>query len=110
MCGITGGIWSTPDKAIDAPLLTRMTDVLRHRGPDDDGAYVNECQLQDPVAAVPSQERCSPIQGESAESAPSLTRRAMLRLIPSALQVGLLLVCARMGMPSASGSAPKGMG
>ena len=38
MCGITGAIWTDPERAIDAPTLARMTDVLRHRGPDDRGA------------------------------------------------------------------------
>ena len=43
MCGITGAVWTAADKAIDAVVLTRMTDVLRHRGPDDEGTYSNEC-------------------------------------------------------------------
>jgi asparagine synthase (glutamine-hydrolysing) len=44
MCGITGAVWTAPDKAIDADQLVRMTDVLQHRGPDDSGAYVSECR------------------------------------------------------------------
>jgi len=39
MCGITGAIWSDPKKELDEPTLRRMTDVLRHRGPDDEGTH-----------------------------------------------------------------------
>jgi len=39
MCGITGAVWSDSRLAVDAETLRRMTDVLRHRGPDDRGAY-----------------------------------------------------------------------
>lgn len=39
MCGITGAIWCDQRKAIDADTLRRMTEVLRHRGPDDQGIY-----------------------------------------------------------------------
>lgn len=35
MCGITGALWSEPSSAIDPPTLNRMTDAIRHRGPDD---------------------------------------------------------------------------
>ncbi|MGO9110522.1 MAG: asparagine synthase (glutamine-hydrolyzing) [Thermoguttaceae bacterium] len=41
MCGITGGIWTEPRLAIDPQTLRRMTDVLRHRGPDDEGLYTS---------------------------------------------------------------------
>jgi asparagine synthase (glutamine-hydrolysing) len=40
MCGIAGGVWTAVDRAISPELLERMTSVLRHRGPDDCGAYV----------------------------------------------------------------------
>ncbi len=53
MCGITGGVWLSPAKRIDAPLLTRMTDVLRHRGPDDDGYYRRECQVLEGTGQQP---------------------------------------------------------
>ena len=42
MCGITGAVWTEPAKAIDAGTLGRMVEVLRHRGPDDDGTYTSE--------------------------------------------------------------------
>jgi asparagine synthase (glutamine-hydrolysing) len=35
MCGITGALWSDPSSAIDPRTLNRMTDAIRHRGPDD---------------------------------------------------------------------------
>ena len=40
MCGIAGFNWG------DEPLAVRMTDALQHRGPDDEGTYVdNEVSL-----------------------------------------------------------------
>jgi asparagine synthase (glutamine-hydrolysing) len=35
MCGIAGFSWC------DEHLIKRMTDAIRHRGPDDEGAYTN---------------------------------------------------------------------
>ncbi len=35
MCGIAGAVWSRPESAIDEAVLQRMTDAIRHRGPDD---------------------------------------------------------------------------
>lgn len=40
MCGIVG-IVRNDGKPVDEPLLTRMCEAIRHRGPDDDGFYVN---------------------------------------------------------------------
>lgn len=40
MCGIVGFV-RNDGKAIDEGLLTRMCDAIRHRGPDDDGFYIN---------------------------------------------------------------------
>ncbi|HEV8370374.1 MAG TPA: asparagine synthase (glutamine-hydrolyzing) [Pyrinomonadaceae bacterium] len=40
MCGIVGLVRSD-GKAVDQGLLTRMNQAIRHRGPDDDGFYVN---------------------------------------------------------------------
>lgn len=53
MCGITGAIWTDPRRAIDAPTLRKMTDVIRHRGPDDDGAYTSEFCLRPPYEPMP---------------------------------------------------------
>ena len=46
MCGITGGTWTGPRLAIDADTLRRMTDVLRHRGPDDEGFHSSDLALR----------------------------------------------------------------
>jgi asparagine synthase (glutamine-hydrolysing) len=53
MCGITGASWTSVDRAIDLPTLQRMTDSLRHRGPDADGTYFDELRLQPPHEAMP---------------------------------------------------------
>jgi len=36
MCGIAGFNWNDP------PLVEKMNEVLRHRGPDDEGCYLDE--------------------------------------------------------------------
>jgi asparagine synthase (glutamine-hydrolysing) len=40
MCGIAGFAFTDPRHPVDRELLRRMTDVLRHRGPDADGSHV----------------------------------------------------------------------
>jgi asparagine synthase (glutamine-hydrolysing) len=40
MCGITG-LFQFNDAPVDMELLRRMTAVLRHRGPDDEGFFVD---------------------------------------------------------------------
>lgn len=40
MCGITGAVWTRPEKAPEHDTLQRMSDSLRRRGPDGEGAYV----------------------------------------------------------------------
>src|SRR5215204_2019944 len=40
MCGIVG-IVNSEGKRVDEGLLGRMCNAIRHRGPDDDGFYVN---------------------------------------------------------------------
>jgi asparagine synthase (glutamine-hydrolysing) len=40
MCGIVG-IVRNDAKAIDEVLLSRMCEAIRHRGPDEDGFYIN---------------------------------------------------------------------
>jgi asparagine synthase (glutamine-hydrolysing) len=42
MCGITG-IFNTNQAPVDKELLQAMTNTLLHRGPDDEGLYVNGC-------------------------------------------------------------------
>jgi asparagine synthase (glutamine-hydrolysing) len=40
MCGIAGVLAFTDDFPLDEPTVRRMTDMLRHRGPDDAGTLV----------------------------------------------------------------------
>jgi asparagine synthase (glutamine-hydrolysing) len=40
MCGIAGIVLKDRAGVVDEPTLSRMTDVLRHRGPDDRGVNV----------------------------------------------------------------------
>jgi asparagine synthase (glutamine-hydrolysing) len=53
MCGITGAIWTDPDTAIEPAVLARMTDCLRHRGPDGEGSYRTELRHQPPYESMP---------------------------------------------------------
>lgn len=53
MCGITGAIWTDPKLAIEPDVLSRMTEALRHRGPDGEGAYRAEYRLRPPYEALP---------------------------------------------------------
>ena len=39
MCGIAGAIWWDHTRAVSSETLRRMTDSLRHRGPDADGHF-----------------------------------------------------------------------
>jgi len=41
MCGITGKINFDRSKNVDIDELRKMTDSIRHRGPDDEGFYIN---------------------------------------------------------------------
>jgi asparagine synthase (glutamine-hydrolysing) len=44
MCGICGALYLGEETApIEPELITRMTAVLAHRGPDDSGIYLNGC-------------------------------------------------------------------
>jgi asparagine synthase (glutamine-hydrolysing) len=42
MCGIAGAVWSDQGRPLERDTLRRMTDALRHRGPDDQGEYRSE--------------------------------------------------------------------
>jgi asparagine synthase (glutamine-hydrolysing) len=53
MCGIAGAIWTDPNRAIDAPTLQRMTDCLRHRGPDSQGVYHSDLRIRPPYESMP---------------------------------------------------------
>lgn len=39
MCGIVGHLKLSPSPAVPDGLIVRMSDAVRHRGPDDDGFY-----------------------------------------------------------------------
>ena len=53
MCGITGAIWTDPKQGIDAATLQKMTDVIRHRGPDEEGQYYSDFQVRPPYESLP---------------------------------------------------------
>jgi asparagine synthase (glutamine-hydrolysing) len=40
MCGIAGKVGFARETAVSSALVRRMMDAIRHRGPDDDGIYV----------------------------------------------------------------------
>src|SRR5882724_7930550 len=41
MCGIVGFLGSAGSAAQDAVVVRRMADLIRHRGPDDDGVWAD---------------------------------------------------------------------
>lgn len=41
MCGITGAVWLGDESAVESSTLKRMTDAITHRGPDDEGHWIN---------------------------------------------------------------------
>lgn len=41
MCGICGKMYFDPGRAVDPALIRDMTEVLRHRGPDDSGVFTD---------------------------------------------------------------------
>lgn len=42
MCGITGKIFFSKERNIEKAELKQMADVIQHRGPDDEGFYINK--------------------------------------------------------------------
>ena len=42
MCGICGVVNSDVENNVEHQLLKKMCDVIYHRGPDDDGVYLNQ--------------------------------------------------------------------
>ena len=42
MCGITGKIFFDRDRKVSLDELQKMTEVIRHRGPDDEGHFISE--------------------------------------------------------------------
>jgi asparagine synthase (glutamine-hydrolysing) len=41
MCGIAGIVNFDPDRPVDPERLRRMRDILRHRGPDGEGVWID---------------------------------------------------------------------
>src|SRR5262245_22695024 len=41
MCGIAGAAWTQGSWSVDLPTLKRMGEALRHRGPDDQGHFLD---------------------------------------------------------------------
>jgi asparagine synthase (glutamine-hydrolysing) len=50
MCGITGAVWTSVDRAVDPRTLDRMTDSLTHRGPDDRAVFFQALGQESPSA------------------------------------------------------------
>src|ERR1043165_7891459 len=42
MCGITGVVYFSKERKVAPELLKGMADVIRHRGPDDEGYYIRQ--------------------------------------------------------------------
>jgi asparagine synthase (glutamine-hydrolysing) len=42
MCGITGIYHFDKDRAVDNHLLKKMTDIIKHRGPDGEGYFIKD--------------------------------------------------------------------
>ena len=53
MCGIVGALWRDEKLSVDDATLGRMTDALRHRGPDDSGQYRSEIQTRSAQPPLP---------------------------------------------------------
>jgi len=41
MCGITGKVYFDKERSVSITEIKRMTDVIQHRGPDDEGHYID---------------------------------------------------------------------
>ncbi len=42
MCGICGKVYHALDRKVEESLVKRMSSVLTHRGPDDEGVYIKD--------------------------------------------------------------------
>jgi len=41
MCGIVGVLYKDPQKICSEEMIVRMRDLMFHRGPDDQGIYLD---------------------------------------------------------------------
>lgn len=51
MCGLFG-VWNFDGTSVSVPLVVRATNVLRHRGPDDEGYYFFNQYTKESLAAA----------------------------------------------------------
>ncbi|HMG66138.1 MAG TPA: asparagine synthase (glutamine-hydrolyzing), partial [Chitinophagaceae bacterium] len=42
MCGITGVVYLNKEREVAPAVLKKMADIIYHRGPDDEGYYINQ--------------------------------------------------------------------
>ena len=42
MCGICGKIYHDFNRSVEEPIINDMMDSIVHRGPDDEGKYLNK--------------------------------------------------------------------
>lgn len=61
MCGIAGAAWTSRGLPLDEPTLRRMTEVLRHRGPDDEGQWWSLQREAQPQSASDPPSGLSPV-------------------------------------------------
>lgn len=52
MCGICGIVDYTNKIGLDAGIIGKMSDRMRHRGPDDEGTYLNNREVSNPDVKV----------------------------------------------------------
>ena len=64
MCGIVGGIWWDDTAAIEFATLQRMTEALRHRGPDGSGHYHRPLSDEDRIGVALGHRRLAVIDVE----------------------------------------------
>jgi asparagine synthase (glutamine-hydrolysing) len=67
MCGIAGAIWTDPSRAVGHETLRRMTEALRHRGPDAEGSYWADLKCLDGEGTYAAELKC--LDGVRAHSA-----------------------------------------
>ncbi|MDR0869945.1 MAG: asparagine synthase (glutamine-hydrolyzing), partial [Planctomycetaceae bacterium] len=59
MCGICGAMWTKPAKSVSIETLNTMTDILRHRGPDDRGTFYQNWDENHPAGVALGHRRLS---------------------------------------------------
>ena len=93
MCGIAG-IFSPESNRVDQGLLLKMTNSIRHRGPDDDGflladsknGLIEDRRSDDTIPHVRSAHILEPFAGGTANLALGYRRLSIIDLSPSGHQ------------------------